>query len=144
MSEDMNDIWHVSSKDASQLNLWKSQPGHFRIIQFGLFVPLLTGSDYTLAHQSLIPAFDCLLRDQLEIKPANILRASTGDQWVDYQELVIKEHINPEKIKTTECFGDQIWQFRHLLFVSADLKQRLESMFPEQLRFSLGFSWFAG
>lgn len=73
----MDQIWHVSSKTRTKLNLWKEEKNHFRIIEFGKFTALLTGSDYTLIHKSMISAFDLLLSDQLEIRPVRIYRKAT-------------------------------------------------------------------
>lgn len=101
----MSTIWHVQSKQNSGHNLWRDQSGIYWIVQFSSFTKILVGSDYTIVHKSLLPAFDLLLSDQLEIKPVVIRRRATNEEWSDYRELIIKRRITRENIKSTDSFG---------------------------------------
>lgn len=140
----MNQIWHVSSKQISSHNLWRDEKGVFWIVMFGNFNPILTGRDYTIVHRSLLPAFDLLLSDKLEIEPIVIKRRATEQEWTDYYELIIKQHISPTNLQSIDSFGEQVWQFNHYPMVSGNLKLKLEKLKPKELSFSPGFQDFYG
>lgn len=137
-------IWNVFDKESSALILLRTSDNNFRVVQYGGFGMLLTGSDYTLVHEKLIPAFKLLLTDQIEIQAVSIVRTSTNESWDHYFELVIKEHINPEHLGRTNSFGEQVWLYNHNLFVSNNLKMRLMELSEGSLQFSDGLSYFAG
>jgi len=135
-------IYNIRNKKASSINLWRETPSLFRVIQFDRLTSLMTGSDYTLIDKLIVPAFDELLTNEVEINPAKIYRKSTGESWDSYFELTIKEHIVVDKNEirfNNEC---NIWQYKHHLFVSKSLGQRVEQISKGDLMFVEGFSRF--
>lgn len=136
-------IWHVEDRNTSGINLIKTAETTFRVVQFGEFGLLLTGSDYTLIHLKILPAFDTLSIDQLETRSITISRNSTGDTWHDYYELDIKNQLTLEMMKSIDSSGDKVWHYEHTLFVSDSIRNRLKELVPENtLFFSEGFSMF--
>ena len=136
-------IYHAASKLVSGINFWKEDNQVFRVIQFGEFLPIMVGIDYTLIDNSLIKVFEALSSSELEIEPVKIFRKATNEWWNDYSELLIKEHIDPENIKYADKTKGSIWQYFQYIFVSEKLKERLESIAEDQIMFSAGFSHFA-
>lgn len=135
-------IYYTSSKQSSEVNLWRVDSETFRIIEFDRLTTLMTGPDYTIVNEQLIPAFDELLKDEIEIKPIKITRGATGEEWNEFHELFIKEHIDPEKIKIANENERSVWHYKHHLFVSESLKNKLIANSDGQLEFSEGFSQF--
>ena len=121
-------IYNTSSKEVSGIKLWRIDAKTFRILQFGKFTPLMTGSDYTIVAKALLSAFDELLFEEVEVKPIRIIRKATGEQWNDFFELNIKEHIDPDKIKIVDENEQSVWQYNHHLFVSEPIKKKLEAL----------------
>lgn len=136
-------IYHAASKLVSGINFWKEDNQVFRVIQFGEFIPIMVGIDYTIIDNSLIKVFEALSSSELEIEPVKILRKATNEWWNGYSELLIKEHIDPENIKYADETKGSIWQYFQYIFVSEKLKERLESIAEDQIMFSAGFSHFA-
>ena len=136
-------IYHAASKLVSGINFWKEDNQVFRVIQFGEFIPIMVGIDYTIIDNSLIKVFEALSSSELEIEPVKIFRKATNEWWNGYSELLIKEHIDPENIKYADETKGSIWQYFQYIFVSEKLKERLESIAEDQIMFSAGFSHFA-
>ena len=136
-------IWNVVNHETTSLNLLRTGERTFRIIQFDEPRFILTGSDYTIVDAQLVSAFELLLTDQVEINPIQILRRSTGEVWNNFIELNVKKHIDPDKIQLAKPTGEQIWQYHHELFVSSELKKKLEQLTNGELMFSEGFSYYA-
>ncbi len=140
----MKDIYHVGSRDLFH-NLWRMSVDSFRIIEYRDFSVLMVGSDYTLIDESLKFAFDTLDNKEVEIKKVVVKRVSTNEEWSNYYELDIKNHINPDSIKMLSGEDGNIWQYKHSLFVSAAFKTELEKLDNKgELFFSIGFSHWAG
>lgn len=139
----MNSFYNVLSSEVSRINLVRIDENNFRILEFDVFTPLLTGADYTLIDNSLLPAFKQLGKDEIEIKHVLIIRKATGQEWDNYCELIIHEHIDPGKIEMIDSNEKSVWQYNHHLFVSHDLMKRLKKLSKDDLIFSVGFSHFA-
>lgn len=138
----MGNAFCVSNNNWTYLNLWKTDENKFRVIQFGEFRTLLRGSDYTLIHKKCLPVFELFLKDELELIPIKIERTKGSKVWDDYYEMKIKKYITPEEIKFIDESGEQVWQYEHHLFVSEEIKNKLEQVPQNELTFSLGFSEF--
>lgn len=139
----MNLVYNVSSSKISRINLERIDEKNFRILEFDEFTLLLIGADYTLIDNLLIPAFKRLRKDEIEIKPVKIFRKATGQKWDNYCELIIHEHIEPEKVEIIDTNENSIWQYNHHLFVSDELMEILKKLSKDELIFSVGFSHFA-
>jgi len=135
-------IYCTSNKANSKINLWRVDNNTFRVLEYDKLTAVMTGSDYTIVNSKLVSVFDELLSDEIEIRPIKIIRKSTSEEWNGFHELIIKEHIDPEKIKITNENERSVWQYNHHLFVSKDLKNKLEIEFKNELEFSEGFSHF--
>ncbi|WP_044213121.1 hypothetical protein [Flammeovirga sp. OC4] len=133
-------IYHTSNKITSSINLWRVDNNTFRILSYDKLTNLMTGSDYTIVNEKLVAAFEDLLADEIEIRPIKIVRKATGEAWDGFHVLIIKEHINPDKIKITDENERSVWQYNHHLFVSESMKNKLEFEFNAKLEFSEGFS----
>ncbi|MEO0331631.1 MAG: hypothetical protein AAF223_08085, partial [Bacteroidota bacterium] len=97
----------------------------------------------TIVDKQLVTAFELLLNDQIEINNIQISRNSTGECWDNFAELKVKEHIYPDKLKIVESTGKRVWQYHHHLFVTSELKKKLEQFSNGELEFSEGFDLFA-
>lgn len=135
--------WNISSKQFSQLLLWRLPDENFRIMQVGDLTPLITGYKYILVRHSILAPFLALSSDQVVIHPRTIINHVTGQEWNDYSELNIVHSITPTSIQAIAEDEIQIWKYAtSYLFVSPMIKNALEEL-TDQLEFSLGFSYFA-
>ncbi len=138
----MNTIYSVITKKSCHLKLWRVNDTTFRVIELDNFSLIIEGSDYTLIDESLFPAFETLLSNELEYRKVKILRKATQQEWNNYYELIIKEYIDSDKIKITNSNSGNIWQYNHHIFVSDFLKNELEKIAGDKLSFSVGFSFW--
>lgn len=137
-------IYFVQNRVSSSVNFWRTDDGRFQMIQAGKMTLLMTGSDYTIVHYSFAKVFEDLLSDEIEIQPIQIIRPSTGEVWNEYSELQIKEYIDPEKISMLSGHEHDVWQYRHSLFVSKRIKEKIELLFTNKFDFFEGFSAHGG
>lgn len=138
----MSTIYYISNKTISSLHLWRSDPTKFRITKFDHFQPLLSGTDYILIHKDYITVLNRIDKNQLDIQPVVICRASTGEEWNQYYELKIKNEVTSENINSLNVDGDNIWQFDNNLFVSEKIKDELIKMSNGKLIGTPNFSLF--
>jgi hypothetical protein len=135
-------IYHVTSTSGSGPLLWTDTEKRFRIIMYHKLTPLITGPGYTLIIPKYIPAFEGLLKEELEIKPAIIYRLATGEEWKHYYQLMIHKNIHPKTIHNINILHENIWQYNGHLFVAKKIKEKLALLSSGELQFSQGFSHF--
>ena len=135
-------IYHTSNKEISGINLWRVDNSTFRILKYDNLTTVMTGSDYTIIHYKIVSVFVELTSKEIDIKPIKIIRLATNEDWNEFHEITIKNHVDPETIKTLNKDQNSIWQYKNHLFVSESLKNRLESKISDDLEFSVGFGNF--
>ncbi|WP_306644035.1 hypothetical protein [Sanyastnella coralliicola] len=135
-------IYNIAAKTHSSINLFRLDENTFSILKYDEFALLMTGFDYTIINQQLVSVFDELMSNELEIRPIRILRRVTNEKWDEFFELIVKEHIDIDKIKIVDENERSVWQFDHHLFVSESMKNKIERKFEGEFEFSEGFSHF--
>lgn len=136
-------IWHVENRAYTRLILWRDGLNTFRVTQDGIYKPLLTNGNYTLVHKKFRLVFE-ELHDQVEVKPVTVSDYEFNTHNRNYLELLIKNRIDPYTIKSLTGTGVNVWGFDGSLFVSEAIKDQLQKLDARSLRFSMGFSRFAG
>ncbi len=130
----------------STANLVRLETGEFQVLDPGEMGSLLTGHDYILATAPLADALRTACGDDVEIKPANIVRKSTGESWSTYAEVTPTAELKgPDDLPLARHSGRRTWHYqRGHLFVNAEVKASLAKLALDDLTFSSGFSEFVG
>jgi hypothetical protein len=136
-------IWDVMSYDGSFLKLWRTGKDAFRVTQDGNYVSVLRHRNYSLVNKKFEDLF-LLAHDQLDIHPVTIYDYQFKTEVKDYVELRCYNSISPQTIHTVENAGYRVWEFNGGIFVSQALKEELEKLPGNELRFAEGFSMWAG
>ena len=127
------------------MQLFRLKDGSFQVIRPGPFPSLIDGPDHLLVDRSLTAFLSELRLPDAKLRRVTILRRSTGQEWCDYSELTCINELTPENIDLCDVSGIRLWHFgRTALFVSPDLMTQLVAAHFDDLRFSPGFSEFAG
>ena len=147
-------IWNISSNEVThshsgdltftpEIRLWKLEPGKFKVIEQGSYSPILSGPEYTLLKAIYTPLFIDLI-DQAKIGFATIYDSVYKSENHDYIELISLKEITPESIHKEDSPGLKLWTFQGSLFVSDNLKQKIEEVTNEDFQFHLGFQFWGG
>jgi hypothetical protein len=135
-------IWNVANYEYTRLLLWRTEKDAFRVIQDGEYKAVLNNGDYTLVNNKFEDIF-LLAYDQLNIQRVKIRDYQFYTVMESYIELTFLYMISPESIHREENQGYRVWGCDKHIFVSQELKDELEKVASNDLRFSPGFSFFA-
>jgi hypothetical protein len=139
--------YSVDSK-ISSVGLYLLDDGRFQMTKQGKLAPFMCGSDYILVENKLADFFASLNIPHIEFKDAIVWNRGKNEEYSDYKELIFRKSIKcitEENIDKLELPGLQVYLFpRYFLFVSPELKDLLQKSGCDYLRFSEGFSLFAG
>ena len=97
-----------------------------------------------IVNQELLTFFQQQLEEQVSVMDVSIYDRVL-DQFCDgYSRLYIPNVITPETIYTLGPLGRTIWCHKASggIFISQEVKERLEQSALEGLEFYLGFSWY--
>jgi hypothetical protein len=138
-------LFHVESRTSS-VKLVRLDAGDFQVWGPGEFGSLLCGADHILATTALANALQGACEDDIEVRPAKIVRLSTGESLSPYMEIVpVAELAGPDDLPRARQSTRRAWNYAHSqLFVRADVRDLLAALDLPDLAFSPGFSQFAG
>jgi hypothetical protein len=144
IESDLN-IWCVHVKTLSKINLWRTAPDTFRVIEDGEYTPVLSNQTYFLVDEKFAPVFNKVNEDQLTIQRITIRDHQFNTEARNYIELKIVNKIEHNADLTAiDSSGLKIWCYADYLFVSGDLKDELSKVPGNELWFTEGFFGFAG
>jgi hypothetical protein len=138
-------LFHVGSRTSSA-NLVRLDAGDFQVWDPGEFGSLLCGADHILATTALANALQGACGDDIEVRPAKIVRLSTGESWSSYMEIIpLAELAGPDDLPRARQSTRRAWHYAHSqLFVRAEVRDLLAALDLPDLVFSPGFRQFAG
>jgi hypothetical protein len=126
-------------------NLYPLKDGKFQIITQGKLVPLMVGYNYALVEKTFAEYLEQLDLPQLDIKDAIIYNPADKKEIRTYSQLKTGQHFSADMLGDIGLDGERIFLMNNsYLFVSEQLKRRLEDSEFQYLRFSEGLSEFAG
>jgi hypothetical protein len=138
-------IWCVHVRSISKINLWRTAPDAFRVIEDGEYTPVLSNPTYFIVDEKYEPVFSKMNQDQLTIQRVTIRDHQYNTEANNYIELKIVNEIgytsDPGVIDKS---GLKVWRYAGYIFVSADLKEELSKVAGNELWFSPDFHGFAG
>ena len=134
---------HVAST-VSSVKLVRLDTGEFQVWDPGVFGSLLSGYDYILATEPLANALKRACGDDIELKPATVIRRATQESWASYVEVVpVAELSGPDDLPRARQSATRAWHYyRGHLFVGFEVKAALAEF--EDLQFAPGFGNFGG
>lgn len=144
-----NNIWHVNYHDnfehyTKTVLLWpmEANPQWFRVVQQGTYPSILAGFYYTLIHKKYQWVF-IGLEKQVTCLSAKIIDYVLKKESDDYIQLKISTILNSTDYDTVDKSGLKIWTTDGHVFVSTELKEKMQAMSDNDLYFNIGFSNFA-
>jgi hypothetical protein len=140
----MNLPYHMSCLE-SHPRLYQLSDGRFQIMEEGDLAPMMVGYEYVLVESGLAEYLEALDLPRLEIVGAVICDPRKKQEIHTYKQLQITQRFSFDMIRDINLDGERfLLMGETYLFVSPLLKQRLEVMPFKYLRFTEGFSEFAG
>jgi hypothetical protein len=124
-----------------EIKLWKVNESEFWVIEQGDYLPVLSGTLYSLIRKEFQGVLS-ELPDQVSMTPARIIDRVKGTENQDYLNLTISNTVTPETIYAEPQDGLRIWAFQGSLFVSDGLKAEMEKIREHTLHFARGFQWW--
>lgn len=139
-------VWHLENVNPSSVNLYKSDETHFIVTQDGDWTPVISCGLFVIINQQLLSFFQHNLDTSVHSVPVSIYDRVLEKYFVGHSRIFIKSKISPEDIDTVDHLGRKIWYHESSggIFISSDLKNRLEYADIQGLQTSPGFSRFAG
>ncbi len=137
----LSGIWHVENKSYNQIRLWRTDDSTFRVIEDGNYLPLLTNPSYTLINKKYQAIF-VGLEEKVIIRPVRLYDFILKIENLEYVELTFLNKIDLVSIYETDSEGFKAWTYNGYLFVSEDLKNKLQNTGYNEFEFNLGFSRF--
>ncbi len=124
--------------------LYRLQDGRFQIIEPGKLAPIMIGQGYFLAESAFADYLTSLNLPSLRICSAVLHDPHEGQDITGYRELQITQHFSPDWYPDIDLDGERfLLMDSRYVFVSPDLKDRLENSVFHYLRFSKGLDRFA-
>jgi len=116
-----------------EVGLVKLKSGEFQFIYEGEFKPILSGHKWILIKSNVAKILNGNAPEQVKSRPVKIFRKATGEEWLDYCELEIKNEIEYSKYSQMECKGIEVFQMMNeIIFVSPELKETIEDRLCEE------------
>lgn len=117
-----------------EVSLFKLKSGDFQFSSEGSFKAILSGPDYILIKSKIAQILIKHASEQLSCHPVKIYRRATGEEWLDYYELNIKNEIEFSEYSETECTGIQVYHMMNsIVFISPELKTIIEDSIEEEI-----------
>jgi hypothetical protein len=135
-------------------HVWSHEPaakcvrlkdGRLHVYQRGSFPNLLDGTEYILASRNFANALRDACDSSVEIVPAQVINAATGETLAKHFEVLPCEEVTLETLATVTTSGSRAWHFnKSHLFVTKQVVLDLHGAGFTSLEFSPGFSAFCG
>ena len=135
-------IWHISSKAASKLALWRINETEFRVTRFDAATPLLTSPSYILLDKLFEPVLS-QMKEQVSWKPAVIHEPLRQIEWSNFNDLKINTQLEVKAINKLDASGCNIWVYaeKHV-FLSEPAKEAFEAIANGTLQFTPAPAFF--
>jgi hypothetical protein len=124
-------------------NLYQLKDGRFQIITKGKITPLMIGYDYVLVEKKFADYLEQLNLPELDIEEAIIYYPTDKTEIRTHRQLKIGECLSADINSDIDLDGERILLRDSDIFVSPQLKKRLEGSEFNYLGFSEGLSLFA-
>jgi hypothetical protein len=126
------------------VNLYQLKDGRFQIITKGKITPLMIGYGFALVEEKFAEYLEQLDLPSLEIEDAIIYDPTDKNEIRTHRQLKIGQHFSGDMASDIDLDGERILLMDNsYLFVTPQLKKRLENSEFDYLRFSEGLSEFA-
>lgn len=125
-------------------NLYPLKDGRFQIVTKGKVAPLMAGYGYTLVEENFAEYLEQLDLHRLDIVDAIIYDPTHKEEIRTHRQLKIEQHFSADMIGDINLDGERILLMDNCyIFISPQLKRRLEHSEFQYLRFSEGLNEFA-
>jgi len=139
----MQFLYHVSCK-GSPARLYQLADGTFQIMEDGEITPLMVGFEYVLIDSAFAEYIEELELVGVHIADATIYDPRRKEEIRSYKQLKIDQRFSSGMIRDLDLEGERFLLMDDTyLFVSPDLRRRLESSPFRYLQFTEGLSEFA-
>lgn len=137
-------IYCVQSRSTSA-RLVRLETGEFQVWEAGVLGSLVCGYDHILTTEPLASALAAACGDDVELKPARVVRKSTQEAW-SYVEVIPRAELSgPDDLPQARRSDTRAWRYAQShLFVKAEVRASLAKVGFDDLEFSLGFGQFGG
>lgn len=121
-----------------EVGLFKLKTGDFQFTTEGDFKTILSGYDYILVKSRIANLLTENAPEHLRSRPVKIFRKATGEEWLDYSEIEIKNEIEFWKYFETDCPGISVYHMMNsMILISPELKTIIEDYIDEETRIKL-------
>ena len=123
--------------------LFRLADGRFQLTKDGQIAPFIYGPGYFLVEKILAEFLLELDVPRISIQPAVIWHRGIGKEYSTHSRLMVDQCFTSSTINELDLTGNQLYSMDDChLFVSPELKERLERFPFKYLRFSEGLSGF--
>ena len=124
--------------------LFRLSDGRYQLTKDGPIAAFMNGPGYFLVEKELADFLDGMDIDGLRFEPAIIWHRRIDREYSTHTRLIVDRFFVSESIGELDLAGNQVYSMNdNYLFVSPELKERLENSPFNYLRFSAGVSGFA-
>jgi hypothetical protein len=135
------ELFHVQVRTRTA-QLWRLSTGEFQVLRPGEFASLLGADGAILAVKPLAEALHADCGNDIELKPATIIRRATAESWSSYMELVIATELRiPSDLPSAAQSMRRAWRGAGLI-VRGDVRDSLLALGLSDLVFSSDFDMF--
>ena len=135
--------YFVESKN-THTDLFRLSNGRFQMIKQGNLSKFMSGVDYILLDNKLADFLDDQDIPLIEFNQAIIWNRKLDKEYKNYKHLIVNNYMTEENVKYLDLRGYKMYIYlKNYLFVSPELKEKLQAAEFNYFKFSLGFSRFA-
>jgi hypothetical protein len=139
-------VWHLSNADYNPVRLYQSDDAHYIVTEDGNWAPILSCGLFIIINQELLSFFQQNSDVPIHAVPVSIYDRVLEKYFEGYYRIYIKEQITPQNLDDVDSAGKKIWCHEGSggIFISIDLKDRLEQSDIQGLKTVPGFSMYGG
>ena len=129
----------------SGVNLYQLNDGRFQMITQGKIAPMMIGYGYALVEKEFAEYLEQLDLPRLDVVEAVIFDPKDKVEIRTHRQLLVGQHFSADTISDIDLDGERLLVMDNSdIFISSQLKKRLEEADFTYLRFSEGLSEFTG